>query len=192
MKKKKSTLLIVGMSFLLSIGTLMFSSCADKDDPSPILPTPEDTSYILKLKFSEKVEFKEILNKNDIQDLTETETIYAWKRLLYLPTRPYAQPVSGLYQPRRFPYRRHTLGKPLPLVARREKTRIKPYLHLSHRKGKAIRQRAESYTKTTIGSAIFHTRGMATRPTLAQETVSENRRFPSKKQTNKESGQQCL
>ena len=51
MKKKKSTLLIVGMSFLLSIGTLMFSSCADKDDPSPILPTPEDTSYILKLKF---------------------------------------------------------------------------------------------------------------------------------------------
>ena len=38
MKKKKSTLLIVGMSFLLSIGTLMFSSCADKDDPSPILP----------------------------------------------------------------------------------------------------------------------------------------------------------
>lgn len=63
MKKKKSTLLIVGMSFLLSIGTLMFSSCADKDDPSPILPTPEDTSYILKLKFSEKVEFKEILNK---------------------------------------------------------------------------------------------------------------------------------
>lgn len=55
MKKKKSTLLIVGMSFLLSIGTLMFSSCADKDDPSPILPTPEDTSYILKLKFSEKV-----------------------------------------------------------------------------------------------------------------------------------------
>ena len=39
MKKKKSTLLIVGMSFLLSIGTLMFSSCADKDDPSPILPT---------------------------------------------------------------------------------------------------------------------------------------------------------
>lgn len=73
MKKKKSTLLIVGMSFLLSIGTLMFSSCADKDDPSPILPTPEDTSYILKLKFSEKVEFKEILNKNDIQDLTKTE-----------------------------------------------------------------------------------------------------------------------
>ena len=65
MKKKKSTLLIVGMSFLLSIGTLMFSSCADKDDPSPILPTPEDTSYILKLKFSEKVEFKEILNKNE-------------------------------------------------------------------------------------------------------------------------------
>ena len=56
---------------------------------------------------------------------------------------------------------------------------------------KAIRQRAESYTKTTIGSAIFHTRGMATRPTLAQETVSQNRRFPSKKQTNKESGQQC-
>ena len=54
MKKKKSTLLIVGMSFLLSIGTLMFSSCADKDDPSPILPTPEDTSYILKLKFSEQ------------------------------------------------------------------------------------------------------------------------------------------
>lgn len=49
MKKKKSTLLIVGMSFLLSIGTLMFSSCADKDDPSPILPTPEDTSYCLKL-----------------------------------------------------------------------------------------------------------------------------------------------
>ncbi len=86
----------------------------------------------------------------------------------------------------------HTLGNPLPLVARREKTRIKPYLHLSHRKGKAIRQRAESYTKTTIGSAIFHTRGMATRPTLAQEAVSENRRFPSKKQTNKESGQQCL
>ena len=70
MKKKKSTLLIVSMSFLLSIGTLMFSSCADKDDPSPILPTPEDTPYILKLKFSEKVEFKEILNKNDIQDLT--------------------------------------------------------------------------------------------------------------------------
>lgn len=34
--------------------------------------------------------------------------------------------------------------------------------------------------------------GMATRPTLAQEAVSENRRFPSKKQTNKESGQQCL
>ena len=68
MKKKKSTLLIVSMSFLLSIGTLMFSSCADKDDPSPILPTPEDTPYILKLKFSEKVEFKEILNKNDIQD----------------------------------------------------------------------------------------------------------------------------
>ena len=30
----------------------MFSSCADKDDPSPILPTPEDTPYILKLKFS--------------------------------------------------------------------------------------------------------------------------------------------
>ena len=74
MKKKKSTLLIVSMSFLLSIGTLMFSSCADKDDPSPILPTPEDTPYILKLKFSEKVEFKVILNKNDIQDLTETET----------------------------------------------------------------------------------------------------------------------
>lgn len=76
MKKKKSTLLIVSMSFLLSIGTLIFSSCADKDDPSPILPTPEDTPYILKLKFSEKVEFKEILNKNDIQDLTETETAY--------------------------------------------------------------------------------------------------------------------
>ena len=55
MKKKKSTLLIVSMSFLLSIGTLIFSSCADKDDPSPILPTPEDTPYILKLKFSEKV-----------------------------------------------------------------------------------------------------------------------------------------
>ena len=52
MKKKKDTLLIVSMSFLLSIGTLMFSSCADKDDPSPILPTPEDTPYILKLKFS--------------------------------------------------------------------------------------------------------------------------------------------
>ena len=50
MKKKKSTLLIVSMSFLLSIGTLMFSSCADKDDPSPILPTPEDTPYILKLR----------------------------------------------------------------------------------------------------------------------------------------------
>lgn len=49
MKKKKSTLLIVSMSFLLSIGTLMFSSCADKDDPSPILPTPEDTPYILNL-----------------------------------------------------------------------------------------------------------------------------------------------
>ena len=81
MKKKKSTLLIVGMSFLLSIGTLMFSSCADKDDPSPILPTPEDTSYILKLKFSEKVEFKEILNKNDIQDLTETETAYFGERI---------------------------------------------------------------------------------------------------------------
>lgn len=45
-KEKKSTLLIVGMSFLLSIGTLMFSSCADKDDPSPILPTPEDTLHI--------------------------------------------------------------------------------------------------------------------------------------------------
>jgi len=81
MKKKKSTLLIVSMSFLLSIGTLMFSSCADKDDPSPILPTPEDTSYILKLKFSEKVEFKEILNKNDIQDLTETETAYFGERI---------------------------------------------------------------------------------------------------------------
>ena len=59
----------------------MFSSCADKDDPSPILPTPEDTSYILKLKFSEKVEFKEILNKNDIQDLTETETAYFGERI---------------------------------------------------------------------------------------------------------------
>lgn len=81
MKKKKSTLLIVSMSFLLSIGTLMFSSCADKDDPSPILPTPEDTPYILKLKFSEKVEFKEILNKNDIQDLTETETAYFGERI---------------------------------------------------------------------------------------------------------------
>ena len=81
MKKKKSTLLIVSMSFLLSIGTLIFSSCADKDDPSPILPTPEDTSYILKLKFSEKVEFKEILNKNDIQDLTETETAYFGERI---------------------------------------------------------------------------------------------------------------
>lgn len=69
------------MSFLLSIGTLMFSSCADKDDPSPILPTPEDTPYILKLKFSEKVEFKEILNKNDIQDLTETETAYFGERI---------------------------------------------------------------------------------------------------------------
>lgn len=81
MKKKKSTLLIVSMSFLLSIGTLMFSSCADKDDPSPILPIPEDTPYILKLKFSEKVEFKEILNKNDIQDLTETETAYFGERI---------------------------------------------------------------------------------------------------------------
>ena len=59
----------------------MFSSCADKDDPSPILPTPEDTPYILKLKFSEKVEFKEILNKNDIQDLTETETAYFGERI---------------------------------------------------------------------------------------------------------------
>ena len=105
---------------------------------------------------------------------------------------PRGHTLNLLYQPKRFPYRRHTLGKPLPLVAHREKTRIKPYLHLSHRKGKAIRQRAESYAKTTIGSAIFHTRGMATRPTLAQEAVSENRRFPSKKQTNKESGQQCL
>ena len=46
MKKKKSTLLIVGMSFLLSIGTLMFSSCADKDDPSPILPTPVSYTHL--------------------------------------------------------------------------------------------------------------------------------------------------
>lgn len=50
MKKKKSTLLIVSMSFLLSIGTLMFSSCADKDDPSPILPTPEGHSLHIKTK----------------------------------------------------------------------------------------------------------------------------------------------
>ena len=40
------------------------------------------------------------------------------------PTRPYAQPVSGLYQPRRFPYRRHTLGKPLPLVAAGKKLEL--------------------------------------------------------------------
>lgn len=81
MKKKKSTLLTLSMSFLLLIGTLMFSSCADKDDPSPIFPAPEDTPYILKLKSSEKVEFKEILNKNDIQDLTDTETAYFGERI---------------------------------------------------------------------------------------------------------------
>ena len=79
MKKKKSTLLIVGMSFLLSIGTLMFSSCADKDDPSPILPTPEDTSYILKLKFSEKVEFKEILKWQDKKLFIYQKPIDKWE-----------------------------------------------------------------------------------------------------------------
>lgn len=36
---------------------------------------------LTKLKFSEKVEFKEILNKNDIQDLTETETAYFGERI---------------------------------------------------------------------------------------------------------------
>lgn len=81
MKKRENTLLIVSMSFLFLTGTFIISSCADKDEPSPILPTPEDTPYILKLKSSEKVEYKEVLNKNDIQDITETETAYFGERI---------------------------------------------------------------------------------------------------------------
>ena len=79
MQKRKSTLLIVSMSFLVLIGTFIFNSCADKDEPSPVPPTPEDTPYILKS--SETVEFKEVLNENDIQDITETETAYFGERI---------------------------------------------------------------------------------------------------------------
>lgn len=49
MQKRKNTLLIVNMSFLVLIGTFIFSSCADKDEPSPVPPHTGRHSLHIKI-----------------------------------------------------------------------------------------------------------------------------------------------
>ena len=82
MKKRRIPLLFVylSISLLHSIGIFMLSSCSDKDDPSPS-PTPENITYVMKLKATENVEFKEILGEKGIKDITEKETVYFGERI---------------------------------------------------------------------------------------------------------------
>lgn len=83
MKKRTSPLLFFYLS--MSIGICMLSSCSDKDDPSPTPNlTPEDNIYVLKLKSSESVEFKEILDENDVHDIAEKETAYFGDRIQFV------------------------------------------------------------------------------------------------------------
>lgn len=82
MKKRSSPQLFfdLSISLLLSTGIFMLSSCSDKDDPSPN-PTPENNAYIMKLKTSENVEFKEIFGEKGIKDIIEKETAYFGERI---------------------------------------------------------------------------------------------------------------
>lgn len=82
MKKRSSPQLFfdLSISLLLSTGIFMLSSCSDKDDPSPS-PTPENNAYIMKLKTSENVEFKEIFGEKGIKDIIEKETVYFGERI---------------------------------------------------------------------------------------------------------------
>lgn len=84
MKKRKSIPLTASMSVLIFIGTSILSSCTDKVTPAPVLPTPEDAPYILKLKSSETVEFKEILNEKNIQGIIGTETAHFGERIQWI------------------------------------------------------------------------------------------------------------
>lgn len=66
--------------FLLLIS--IFISCSDKDDPSSVPdPTPENTVYVLKLKSSNQIEFKEFLGGKEKQDMAKDGSTYFGKRI---------------------------------------------------------------------------------------------------------------